>query len=99
MDLPRKDSNSSRPSSDSQNWHNHFRHDTTVHTHHDRPLGVLFHVSGAMLDKECVRLSIYYPIPYSYPSVLLYHNSIDLRSIDLVRSNPVDQVGIESLSR
>lgn len=54
MDQARKDSNSGRPGSDSQKRHDHFWHDTAVHSHHDRPLGMLFHVSGAMLDQEDV---------------------------------------------
>lgn len=47
-----KDSNSGRPNSDRQKWDDHFWHDAAVHSHHDGPLGMFFHVPGAMLDKE-----------------------------------------------
>jgi hypothetical protein len=100
MDLLRKDSNSSRPNSDSQKRQDHFRHDAAVHSHHDGPLGVLFHVPGAMLNQCYVSLPIYDPIPYSCPSGSLLHrpsNPIDLQSIGPIRSNLVDQTGTASL--
>lgn len=103
MDLSRKDSNSGRPNSDSQNRHDHLRHDAAVHSHHDGPLGMLLHVSGAMLDQKYVSLSIYYPITCFCSSVLLPYrpslHPIDLQSIGPIRLNPVGQVGTASLAR
>lgn len=61
MDQLRKDSNSGRPESDSYKRHDHFWHDTAVQSQHYRPLGMLFHVSGAMLGQEYVSLPVYDP--------------------------------------
>lgn len=100
MDLLRKDSNSSRPNSDSQKRQDHFRHDAAVHSHHDGPLGVLFHVPGAMLNQRYVSPPVYGPIPCSCNSARLLHRPsypIDLRNIGPIRSNPVDQTGTASL--
>lgn len=46
----RNTSNSRRPSCHPQKRQDHFGHDTAMHTHEDRPFGVLIHVTGAMLS-------------------------------------------------
>lgn len=58
MNFLRKDSDSSRPSRHRQNWQDHPWHDTTVHPHHHGPFGVLFHITGAMLDESNVSFQL-----------------------------------------